>query len=494
VVTVAKPFPRLLLALPSVVSIVTGLVGARQRQLWLDEYATWWASTLNRRDFSALIKHLDTVQAPYYVLMHYWIRVFGDSPLSMRIPSIVAMAVATWFVVQIAAQLYQPAVGLLAGLLMSAVPFMGLYAQTARGYAFVVMAAAGATLALFRALDSGRWRWWALYAVALVGVGAFHLVALMILLPHAIAIWWHVRREGGRRILLVGWLAAAFAALLVVSPIVVRGYHQAGQIGGGVHGFNNVMFLVVYAFRNNLAAAAVVWFAAAGACLVPAVRSRVIALVAWAALPYALVVPTMGILNLASLRYLLFALPPWFVLAAAAMWRTATAWPSTVTRRAAVIALAGLFALMLRANVDLGKDPLLGYPDYRAASGAFTGVRPTDGIITAGNNDHIIHPQMPAYYLRHQGIELRGAFLSQQPRQAGNFDGARCIDLNGCLQRFDRVWLMTTAGDANPFSEMNPVQAQLLRDQFDIARTGQYYRVRVLLLVRKGFEGLSEPA
>src|SRR5262249_25248075 len=113
---------------------------------------------------------------------------------------------------------------------------------------------------------------------------------------------------------------------------------------------------------------------------------------------------------------------------------------------------------------------------------------------TAGNNDYIIHPQMPAYYLRHQGIELRGVFLSEQPRQAGNFDGAHCIDLNGCLQRFDRVWLMTTAGGANPFSEMNPVQAQLLQDQFGIVRTDQYYRVRVLLLVRKGFEGLSDPA
>ncbi|MET7400964.1 glycosyltransferase family 39 protein [Dactylosporangium sp. NPDC005572] len=478
------PLPWPLLALPVVLTLATGFIGARSRQLWLDEYATWWAATLDRRDFGTLIGHLDTVQAPYYLLMHEWIRLFGDSPLSLRVPSVLAMAAATWFVVRIATRVYQPAVGLLAGCLMSAVPFMGLYAQTARPYAFAVMFASGATLVLVMMLDGARRGWWAAYALALLGAGAVHLVALMVLLPHGLAVLWSVRREGGRRGLVAGWAVASAATLLALLPVVIRGYQQQGQIGGGARGFDEALFLVVYAFRNDLAAAAVVWFAVLGACLVPAARSRVIALVAWAAFPYALVIPAMDVLNLASLRYLLFALPPWFVLAAAALWRTATAWPPGIARRAGVAVLVGVFALMVPGNVELRQDPLLGYPDYRAASAAFAGAKSTDGLVIAGDNDAILHPHMPAYYLRPRGIELRGAFLAQDPREAGNYDGARCEDLRGCLLRFDRVWLMTTARSDDPFAEMDAAEARLLRDEFSVARMEEYEGVRVLLLVR----------
>ncbi|MEV0568574.1 hypothetical protein [Dactylosporangium sp. NPDC050588] len=68
-------------------------------------------------------------------------------------------------------------------------------------------------------------------------------------------------------------------------------------------------------------------------------------------------------------------------------------------------------------------------------------------------------------------------------REAGNYDGVRCADLRGCLLRFDRVWLMTTARGDDPFSEMDPAEARLLRDGFSVARMEEYQGVRVLLLV-----------
>ncbi|MGI5175193.1 hypothetical protein ACQEVZ_02530 [Dactylosporangium sp. CA-152071] len=81
----------------------------------------------------------------------------------------------------------------------------------------------------------------------------------------------------------------------------------------------------------------------------------------------------------------------------------------------AVAVLVGVFALMVPGNVELRQDPLLGYPDFRAAAAAFAGARSTDGLVIAGDNDAILHPHMPAYYLRPRGIELRGAFLAQDP-------------------------------------------------------------------------------
>jgi mannosyltransferase len=472
--------------LPIAAQFATGLWGAARRQLWLDEYATWSASTLDRASFIRLTNHLDTVQAPYYILIHYWIRAFGDSPLSLRIPSILAMAAGTWLVALIGTRVYGRTTGVLAGVLMAAVPFMALYAQTARPYAFAVMFAAGSTLALLRGLDRDRAiGTWLLYAVAIVGLGAVHLVALMLLLAHAAAVASKYRAQSGGRRVIARWLTAAVLALAALSPILYRGTVQRGQIGGGAHTVNQALFLIVYAFRSDLTAAIVVWFAVIGICLVRAHRGSVLCLAVWGVFPYALVIPTMSVFNLASLRYLLFALPPWFILAAAALCKIATTMPIGRLRIIPVLAVLIGLGLMVPGNLVLRRDPVLGYPDFRAAANTLASAHNGDGLITAGDNDFIVHPQMVAYYLRRHGVELRGAFLAQSPREAGNYDGAHCTDMKGCLARFDRVWLVTTASGDDLFGEMRPGQEALLVAGFQVAEVRQYTHVRVALLTRK---------
>src|SRR5262249_46222188 len=79
--------PGLLLALPvSVLTLGILLPGLGRRALWNDEYATWYASTLSPGDLLRLFGHVDAVVAPYYVFMHAWIDLFGDSATSLRLP------------------------------------------------------------------------------------------------------------------------------------------------------------------------------------------------------------------------------------------------------------------------------------------------------------------------------------------------------------------------------------------------------------------------
>jgi mannosyltransferase len=474
---------RLLLLTPVALSLVTGLVAARDRQLWLDEYATWWASTLGRRDFLSLTSHLDTVQAPYYVFLHYWIKEFGESPLSMRTPSIATMVIATWIVVRIGVRMYQPAVGFIAGLLMASVPFMGLYAQTARPYAFAVMFTAAATLVLFRVLETGRNWWWAAYCLTLIGAGAVHLVSLMVLLAHASGLLWAVRREGAPRSLAWKWGCSIIVALVTLSPIVLRGYNQQGQIGGVSKNFNQALFLIVYAFRNDLAAAVVIWMGLVGACLVVATRSRQITLGVWAAFPYALVIPTMGFLNLASLRYLLFALPAWFVLASAGLWRAACMWTSRPARIAGRVCLTLAFMLTIPGNVELRQSPLKGYPDFRAAA-AYITAQPGDALAFGGLQYFTY--QSVNYNLKRRGQpELTVAFYAREPREAGWYAGITCTKSRECLNRYQRVWLFTTTTQDDPLAEMRPGQAEALRQDFAIVEDHAAEGIKVLLLVRK---------
>ena len=74
----------------------------------------------------------------YYLLMHGWM-VLGTSPAVMRIPSVIAMAVAAALMVIIGRRLTGSGwAGLFAGLIMALTPSISYYAQTARSYAMVV--------------------------------------------------------------------------------------------------------------------------------------------------------------------------------------------------------------------------------------------------------------------------------------------------------------------------------------------------------------------
>jgi mannosyltransferase len=155
-VKAARRRPRLgwLTALvPAAVTLVVGGYRAGDRQLWEDEDATWHASTLGFSDFHRLIGHVDLALAPYYVFMHGWIVLFGDSPLALRAPSVLAMAASAGLLVPLGRRLAGPGVGMVAGLLFAAVPAVSRYAQEARPYALAMLLAVASTLLALRALD-----------------------------------------------------------------------------------------------------------------------------------------------------------------------------------------------------------------------------------------------------------------------------------------------------------------------------------------------------
>jgi hypothetical protein len=73
---------------------VIGLVGATRPVMSWDEIATADVAQRSLPQIWHLAQHVDGVLAPYYVVMHFWTALVGDSVLDLRLPSIVAMAVA----------------------------------------------------------------------------------------------------------------------------------------------------------------------------------------------------------------------------------------------------------------------------------------------------------------------------------------------------------------------------------------------------------------
>jgi mannosyltransferase len=81
-------------AAPVVVTAALGLFEIGVPQLWRDELASWSAATRTLPQLWAMVHNIDAVLGLYYLGLHLWMVVFGDSATAMRLPSVIAMAAA----------------------------------------------------------------------------------------------------------------------------------------------------------------------------------------------------------------------------------------------------------------------------------------------------------------------------------------------------------------------------------------------------------------
>lgn len=231
------PGPFWMRAVPPVVALAAVLAGIGSPSLWRDEAATLAAV---HRPFGALLRmlgHVDAVHGLYYALMWAVTRLAGTGEVAVRLPSALAIAVAAAATAAIGRRLVSPGTGLAAGLLVPVFPQVDYLGQDARSYALVLACAAVASYLLVRAMAAVRGRhrraWLAGYGASLVLLGALNVFALLLIPAHAVTLAVRARRAGdraGRRSLTLGWLAAACAALVVLSPLLLFAWRERHQI------------------------------------------------------------------------------------------------------------------------------------------------------------------------------------------------------------------------------------------------------------------------
>jgi len=220
-------------AAAAAVMLVLGWWGiARDNSMGNDEVATRWAALLPLRELAHLLGNVDAVHGLYYLFMHGWVAL-GSSPVDLRIPSVIAMAVAAVLMVIIGRRLTGSGwAGLFAGLIMALTPSISFYAQTARSYAMVFACVVGSTLALMYALEAeaaGRAnrRRWLVYA-GLVALGGYlNEMSLLVLAAHAVTVL--LARYG--RSVVERWLWAAGGGAALVAPLVLLSIKEHAALG-----------------------------------------------------------------------------------------------------------------------------------------------------------------------------------------------------------------------------------------------------------------------
>ncbi|MGR4884582.1 glycosyltransferase family 39 protein [Streptomyces sp. LARHCF249] len=462
-------------------TLALGVFGINSPQLGTDELVTWNVAERTTDQILALVHNVDAVHATYYLLMHGWTAVFGDSQTALRMPSALAMGGAAACAALIGGRLFGRRAGLCGGLLFALIPAVSRFAQEARSYALVVLAATLATYLLLRALDRPRSPWrWAGYALCLAVVGLLHLVALTVVLGHvALLVFRFVRRE---RSGLWGFCLAGAAGAACVVPVIVLGRSQASRQLFWLQAPDlwGLVGIWPQVFASALCAGAVITLAALAwkegreglvLCLAVAVLPP---LVLWAA--------SHGDVSYFRYHYVLFTVPAWAVLAGAGL--------AGVTRPSWRPVVAGLAVLALLVLPD--QRTMRGTFQHDVPHGAdYAGAartiekyyRPGDAVVYVRGAPWMLD-QGVRYYLR-RDLKLPEVFLAKTAAENNELYPAYCTRAAACLKGEGRIWVVVPGNGPDSLDAVPVHQARALRAKYTAYGAEHLSGLTVTLLQRK---------
>ncbi|MEU9032328.1 glycosyltransferase family 39 protein [Streptomyces sp. NPDC048383] len=448
---------------PALLTLALGLHGSGRVGLWRDELATWNAIDRSPRELLHLLDNLDAVTGFYYLLIQQWTSLFGHSLPMLRLPSALAMAGAAAFVALTARKLFDTRTALVAGLLFALIPSVSRYAQEARGYAFVVLAAAAATFLLLRALERPTIGRWALYTTAVAGAGLFHMVSLVFLGAHGLIVlgrWW----DGRERRVLTGFFLSVVVALLPMVPLVILGQRQVGrQLDWLVR---PSLQYVGDVFWRGLYGSAWVSLCLLAMAVLPLAwrqgRRPAYEMGATAALPIlALWIASQGSTPYFLDRYLLFTLPAWAVLAGAGL---------TALRPRALAALGLVSVLVLgMAGQRLIREPFSreNFDARAAASVIAKHHRPGDGLVTIRGDLKYLQFNIALDYYLPSDVRLKDVLVAESSAARGDLYARMCADPAACIGTTPRIWAVTQdTPEGAPLQGLEPAEVKALDRAF----------------------------
>ncbi|WP_412539841.1 glycosyltransferase family 39 protein [Longispora sp. K20-0274] len=449
---------------PAVVMAPLGLWRIGRPEMWQDELVTISVAVRSVRQIFALLPKVDAVHGFYYLFMHFWIRLFGDGAIAVRVPSALAMVGAAACVGLIGKRLFGHRAGVLGGLVFAIVPTITRFGQEARSYAFVVLAASLATLLLLRALERPTFARWAGYALSLTSIMLLNAVATTIVAGHAAAAVAMLWGQPGRR---RRWGQFAVAATLGVLPALPVIYIGSTQATRQMSWIPDDHFWTVWpqTFGSTWLAWAVTLVAVPAFLLrrQSAVFGALVAVV-----PVVLVwLVSLGDLHYFFSKYLLFTLPAWAVLAgaglAAARLRTATAAGLVLLAAAAVPGQLAMRERLSHAWYTYPSAPGMVARDYSGIAHIIAdNYQPGDGVVYDRLKWWYLHDVAVRYYLP-KNVKPRDVFLYITAAQDGELRSIECSAAVACMRPYPRVWLVTPDETDTPLETVSQDEKRALR-------------------------------
>jgi len=219
------------LAVVFLIGVETRFVGLADRSLWVDEA---YSVTVARTPVAVIVQFLrgnhDTHPPLYYVLLHAWIHLFGESEIAVRSLSALIGLLMVPLLYAFARRLVDRNVAVLASALLAGSAFAVHAAQEARMYPLLGLLALGSWFSMLRAMESRKARDWALYAVCGALMLYTHYFGFLVLgsqVLYLVPRWRRDRRTLRDAAVALGAVAALFSPwvpALIAQTISGRGW------------------------------------------------------------------------------------------------------------------------------------------------------------------------------------------------------------------------------------------------------------------------------
>lgn len=460
-------------------TITLGLWGlSRQHSVWRDESATWQVAQRSIADIWRMLGQVDAVHGLYYLLMHGLFACFGPSTTTLRLPSVLAMAVAAACVAIIGHRLAGAWAGLGGGLALGLLPAVQFYLQEGRPYALVTAGAGISTLLLVTMLERrGRAMRWAAYGGTVLLCGLLNWLSLLILPAHLATLVWARARRG----IWTRWVTASAAATACVLPLILFSRGQANQMS----------WIPPLTWHMMIGPAVLLAIGGLGALLDRPQTGRLSA--AAVGLPL-LAVPQVGLIGLSLIkpvfvdRYIVFSLLGLALLIGTALGvavRAATPWFPRASRWLLPVVVAVAMVALLPQSLAK-RSPASRVDDVLAVAADVRRLKKTgDAVLfvpAARRDTKLVSPD--AF------TGLRDVALIQSPAESGTLKGVEASPtrIMAALLPQRRILLVTDATKvAKPVSaKQDKVKMSVLKTYFTVVADEQARGRRVTVYERLG--------
>lgn len=199
------------------------LIGLTSQPFWYDEA---FSVLFSEKGIAAMLNgtlaqtgagSADIHPLVYYIVLWAWMRAFGESPVAVRMLSVLTGLGIAALIYLLARELFKERIALISGFIASLAPFQIFYAQEIRMYALLTLFLLLATCAYWRATQSKHWSWWISFAIFAALAQYTHNLAAFYLI--ALALWPLIIRDWQT---LKAVVLAGFLAILLYLPWLIH--------------------------------------------------------------------------------------------------------------------------------------------------------------------------------------------------------------------------------------------------------------------------------
>lgn len=206
-----------------ILSLLLRIFWLDAESLWLDEGASVKFANLR---IDEIIKSTKADAHPplYYIILHLWIKIFGDSEASVRFPSVIFGVITVIILYKLCVKFWDNEVALLSSFLTGISVFQVFYSQEARMYALLCLLSVLSFFYFLLILKDESISHYIAYSIVTILLLYTHLYSFFIILAQLIFVVFYEKKK------LQGFIFTLFVSFLFFTPRFLIVLNQANAI------------------------------------------------------------------------------------------------------------------------------------------------------------------------------------------------------------------------------------------------------------------------